>query len=81
MVQKEQPTLYEKKEKLNLEIVEEWQMNELWVRYSLEDQVRQAHKGCPEIEEVKSLMAKDKAANYCLDKQGTLWLIDRICIP
>jgi hypothetical protein len=81
MVQKEQPTLYEKIEKLSLEIVEEGQLNELWVRYSLEDQIRQAHKGCPEIEEVKSLMARDKAPDYCLDEQGTLWLIDCICIP
>jgi hypothetical protein len=30
---------------------------------------------------VKSLMARGKAADYCLDEQGTLWLKDRICVP
>jgi hypothetical protein len=39
MVQKEQPALYEEMEKLTLEIVEEGHMNELRVRYMLEDQV------------------------------------------
>jgi hypothetical protein len=37
--------------------VEEGQLNELRVRYTLKDQIRQAQKGCLEIEEVKSLMA------------------------
>jgi hypothetical protein len=81
MVQKEQPALYEEMEKLSLEIVERGQWNELRVKYTLEDQIRQAQKGCPEIEEVKSLMARGKAADYCLDEQGTLWLKDRICVP
>jgi hypothetical protein len=44
MVQKEQPTLYEEMENLSLEIVEEGQLNELRVRYTLEDQIRQAQK-------------------------------------
>jgi hypothetical protein len=30
---------------------------------------------------VKSLMARGKATDYCLDEQGTLWLKDRICVP
>jgi hypothetical protein len=51
------------------------------VKYTLEDQIRQAQKGCPEIEEVKSMMARGKAADYHLDEQGTLWLKDRICVP
>jgi polyhydroxyalkanoate synthesis regulator phasin len=81
MVQKEQPTLYEEMEKLNLEIVEKGQMNKLRVKYTLEDQIRQAQKGCPEIEEVKDLMARGKAPDYRLDEQGTLWLRNRICVP
>jgi hypothetical protein len=44
MVQKEQPALYEEMENLSLEIVEEGQLNELRVRYTLEDQIRQAQK-------------------------------------
>jgi hypothetical protein len=64
MVQKEEPTLYEEMEKLMLEIVEKGQQNELPVKYTLEDQIQQAQKGCPEIEELKDLMARGKAADY-----------------
>jgi hypothetical protein len=81
MVQEEQPTLYEEMERLSLEIIEEGQLNELRVKYTLEDQIRQAQKGCLEIEEVKSLMERGKVADYRLDDQGTLWLKDRICVP
>jgi ribonuclease HI len=81
MVQEEQPTLYEEMERMSLEIVEKGQLNELRVKYTLEDQIRQAQEGCPEIEEVKSLMERGKAADYRLDDQGTLWLKDRICVP
>jgi hypothetical protein len=68
-------------ERLSLEIVEEGQLNELRVKYTLEDQIRQAQKGCPEIQEVKRQMERGKAADYRLDDQGTLWLKDRICVP
>jgi hypothetical protein len=81
MVQKEQLALYEEMEKLSLEILEQGQLNELRVKYTLEDQIRLAQKECPEIEEVKSLMARGKAPDYHLDEQGTLWLKDRICVP
>jgi polyhydroxyalkanoate synthesis regulator phasin len=81
MVKKEQPTLYEEMEKLSLEIVEKGQLNKLRVKYTLKDHIRQAQRRCPEIEEVKNLMARGKAADYRLDEQGTLWLKDRICIP
>jgi hypothetical protein len=64
-----------------LEIVEEGQLNELRVKYTLEDQIRQSQKECPEIQEVKCLMERGKAADYRLDDQGTLWLKDRICVP
>jgi polyhydroxyalkanoate synthesis regulator phasin len=70
-----------KMEKLTLEIVEKGQLNELRVKYTLEDQIRQAQNGCPEIEEVKNLMARGEASDYRLDEQGTLWLKNHICVP
>jgi hypothetical protein len=42
LVYKELPTLYEEMEKLTLEIVEEGQLNELRVKYTLEDQIQKA---------------------------------------
>jgi hypothetical protein len=81
MVHEGQPTLYEELERLSLEIVDEGQLNELRVKYTLEDQIRQARKGCLEIQEVKCQMERGKAADYRLNDQGTLWLKDRICVP
>jgi hypothetical protein len=81
MVREEQPALHEELEKLSLEIVEEGQLNELRVKYTLEYQIRQAQEEFPEIREVKRLMESGKAADYRLDDQGTLWLKDRICVP
>jgi hypothetical protein len=78
---REEPALHEELEKLSLEIIEEGQLNELRVKYTLEDQIRQAQKECPEIQEVKRLMESGRAADYRLDVQGTLWLKDRICVP
>jgi hypothetical protein len=46
MVQKEQPTLYEEMEKLQLDIVETGLLNELRVKYTLEAQTRQDQRGC-----------------------------------
>jgi hypothetical protein len=40
MVHDKQPALYEELERLSLEIVEEGQLNELRVKYTLEDQIR-----------------------------------------
>jgi ribonuclease HI len=77
MVREEQPALHEELERLRLEIVEEGQLNEFRVKYTLEDQIRQAQKECPEIQEVKRLMESGKAADYHLDEQGILdppWL-------
>jgi hypothetical protein len=56
-------------------------LNELRVKYTLEDQIRQAQKGCLEIQEVKCHMERGEAADYRLDDQGTLWLKDHICVP
>jgi hypothetical protein len=81
MVHEGQQALYEELERLSLEIVEEGQLNELRVKYTLEDQIRQDRKGCLEIQEVKCRMERGKAADYRLDDQGTLWLKDRICVP
>jgi hypothetical protein len=81
MVREEQPALHEELEKLSLEIVEGGQLNELRVKYTLEDQIRQAQKECPEIQEAKRQIERGKAADFRLDDHGTLWLKDRICVP
>ena len=56
MVREEQPELCDEMEKLKLEIVEQGQLNELMIKYDLEDRVRQAQKQCPEIWKLRRLM-------------------------
>jgi hypothetical protein len=45
-------------------------LNELRVKYTLEDQIRQAQNRCPKIEEVKNLIARGKAASYRLESKA-----------
>ena len=47
MVREEQPELCDEMENLKLEIVEQGQLNELMIKYNLEDRIRQAQKQCP----------------------------------
>ena len=81
MVREEQPELCDEMEKLKLEIVEQGQLNELMIKYDLEDQIRLAQKQCPEIRKLRRLMRNGKAPDYRVDDQGTTWLKNRICVP
>ena len=68
-------------DKLKLEIIEQGQLNEMTIKYDLEDRIREAQKQCHEILEIQELMKEGKAVDYRVDEQGTLWLKDRICVP
>jgi len=81
MVREEQPELCDEMEKLKLEIVEQGQLNELMIKYDLEDRIRQAQKRCPKIRKLRRLMRNGKAPDYRVDDQGTTWLKNRICVP
>jgi len=81
MVREERLELCDEMEKLKLEIVEQGQLNELMIKYNLEDQIRQAQIQCPEIQKLRRLMRNGKAPDYRVDDQGTTWLKNRICVP
>ena len=81
MVREEQPELCDEMKKLKLEIVEQGQLNELMIKYNLEDRIRQAQKQCPEIQKLRRLMRNGKAPDYRVDDQGTTWLENCICVP
>ena len=81
MVREERPELCDEMEKLKLEIVEQGQLNELMIKYNLEDRIRQAQMQCPEIRKLRRLMRNEKAPDYRVDDQGTTWLKNRICVP
>jgi len=71
MVRDEQPDLCDELDKLKLEIIEQGQLNEMIIKYDLEDRTL----------EIQELMKEGKAVDYRVDEQGTLWLKDRICVP
>jgi len=81
MVRNEQPELCDELEKLKLEIVEQGQLSEMIIKNDLEDRIQEAQKQCPEIQGIQELMQGGKVTDYRVDKQGTLWLKDRICVP
>ncbi|WVZ54261.1 hypothetical protein U9M48_005086 [Paspalum notatum var. saurae] len=68
-------------EQLRLDFVTTEQLNELRVKCSLEDQIRQAQKDCTSIAELKVGMEKGLLPDFRTDDQGTIWLKERLCVP
>ncbi|WVZ79459.1 hypothetical protein U9M48_027035 [Paspalum notatum var. saurae] len=68
-------------EQLRLGFVTTKQMNELRVRCTLEDQIRQAQKDCPSIAELRVGMEKGLLLDFRKDEQGTIWLKGHLSIP
>ncbi|WVZ79681.1 hypothetical protein U9M48_027234 [Paspalum notatum var. saurae] len=68
-------------EQLRLDFVTTEQLNELRVRCTLEDQIRQAQKDCPSIAELKVGMEKGLLSDFRIDDRGTIWLKERLCVP
>ncbi|WVZ57855.1 hypothetical protein U9M48_008191 [Paspalum notatum var. saurae] len=65
-------------EQLRLDFVTTEQLNELRVRCTLEDQIRQAQKDCPSIVELKEGMEKGLLPDFRTDDRGTIWLKERL---
>ncbi|WVZ95373.1 hypothetical protein U9M48_041145 [Paspalum notatum var. saurae] len=68
-------------EQLRVDFVTTEQLNELRVRCTLEDQIRQAQKDCTSIAELKVGMEKGLLPDFRTDDQGTIWLKERLCVP
>ncbi|WVZ85115.1 hypothetical protein U9M48_032069 [Paspalum notatum var. saurae] len=68
-------------EQLRLDFVTNEQLNELRVRCTLEDQIRQAQKDCPSIAELKVGMEKGLLSDFRIDDRGAIWLKERLCVP
>ncbi|WVZ90625.1 hypothetical protein U9M48_036910 [Paspalum notatum var. saurae] len=68
-------------EQLRLDFVSTKQLNELRVHCTLEDQIREAQETCPGIAEIKVGMEKGLLPDFRRDRQGTIWLKNRLCVP
>jgi hypothetical protein len=75
------PELKEEIDDFQLEIQPHGLLNELRIQYDLMDRIRQAQKVCKEIEYLRGLMKLDYKTNHHEDEQGTIWFMDRICVP
>jgi hypothetical protein len=75
------PELHEEFEKLRIEACDSGYLHTLQVTYTLEDKIREAQRSCKEIKKIKSLMQEEKAQDYKIDEQGTLWLKNHLCVP
>ncbi|WVZ83201.1 hypothetical protein U9M48_030371 [Paspalum notatum var. saurae] len=65
-------------EQLRIGFVSAKQLNELRVRCSLEDQIKEAQRSCPSIAEIKVGMEKGLMPEFRKDEQGTIWLRESI---
>ncbi|WVZ94467.1 LOW QUALITY PROTEIN: hypothetical protein U9M48_040354 [Paspalum notatum var. saurae] len=68
-------------EQLRLDLVTTEQLNELRVKCTLEDQIRQAQKYCPSIVEPRAGMEKGLLPDFRVDDRGTIWPKECLCVP
>ncbi|WVZ89717.1 hypothetical protein U9M48_036083, partial [Paspalum notatum var. saurae] len=68
-------------EQLRLDFVSTMQLNELRVHCTLEDQIKQAQGTCQSIAELRVGMEKGLLPDFRKDRQGTIWLGNRLCVP
>ena len=81
MIQQGVPELYEDIRKLNLyvSIAENGEMLE--VKFTLQDQVREAQKDDDGIEEIREKIKLGEAPDYREDESGSIWFRDRLLVP
>jgi hypothetical protein len=81
MLKAEQPTLCEEFERFGLELVSPGFLENLEVRPTLFDQIKDAQKGHESIEGIKRRMEREEVPGFLVDKEGFLWYNGRICVP
>jgi hypothetical protein len=68
-------------EKLNLGWVSNTEANTMEVDSTLERDIQKGHLEDAKIQEIKEQMKEDKAPEFSVDEQGTLWSKKRLCVP
>ena len=81
MIQEAQPELHEEFRKLNLNVSLTENEDVLEVKFTLEDQVREAQKNDKEIEEIREKIKLGEALEYKEDEKGNIWFRDRLLVP
>jgi hypothetical protein len=68
-------------EKLNLGIVAHTEGITIEVEPTLEQEIRKGRIGDAKIQETKDLITEGRGPDFTKDEQGTIWFMDRICVP
>ena len=80
-VQVQQPLLYEELRKLNLEIVPQGEVNNLFVEPDLDNSIKVILKYDSDVAKIKRDLARGNAAFFTVDDDGTLFFDNRSVAP
>ena len=81
MIQKEAPELYEEIRKMNLYVSLAKNGEMLEVKFTLQDQVREAQKEHKGIAEIREKIKLGEPPDYREDENGNIWFRDRLLVP
>ena len=81
MLKERQPALYEELENFGLELVESGFLDNLEVKPTLVDDIKEAQKGHESIEGIKKKIQEGKDPRFSVDEQGVVWFGKRLCVP
>ena len=81
MIQEAQPELHEEFRNLNLNVILAENVDVLEVKFTLEDQVREAQKVDRGIDEIREKIKSGEAPEYKEDENGNIWFQDRLLVP
>jgi hypothetical protein len=73
--------LQEEMARLNVHIAPHGSSRKLSVQPTLEDKIRKAQGSDKDLMKIRMHTGENKAPDFRVDDQGTLWYKDRICIP
>jgi hypothetical protein len=68
-------------ERLNLGIVSHTEGITIEVEPTLEQEIRKGQISDAKIQEIKDLITEGRGPDFMEDEQGTIWFMNRICVP
>jgi hypothetical protein len=73
--------LQEEMARLNVHIVPQSYVRQLSVQPTLEEKIRKAQETDENLMKIRKHTEENKAPDFRVDNQGTLWYKNRICVP
>ena len=73
--------LQEEMARLNVHLVPQGYVRQLSVQPTLEDEIRRAQESDKDLMKIRQHTGENKAPDFRVDNQGTLWYKNRICVP